>query len=55
MVWILPAVALMIGGVVAWRFLAHSRMKTLPPPTQKIQIDENYEQRLERELKELDA
>lgn len=53
--WILPGLALMIGGVVAWRFLAHSRMKTSPQPAQKIHIDENYEQRIEHELEELDS
>ncbi len=53
MVWILPALALMIGGVIAWRFLAHSRTKTSPQPAQKIQIDESYEQRIERELQKL--
>lgn len=54
LVWILPALALMIGGVVAWRFLAHARIRTSPESVKKIQADENYEQRLERELKELD-
>ena len=54
MAWILPALALMIGSVVAWRFLAHSRMKNSPQPAQKIHIDENYEQRLESELRSMD-
>jgi cytochrome c-type biogenesis protein CcmH len=55
MAWILPALALVIGSVVAWRFLAHSRMKASPQPVRKIQIDESYNQRLERELEELDS
>jgi len=52
--WILPALALVAGGVIAWRFLAHSRMKTATQPVQKIQLDASYEERLERELREID-
>ena len=52
--WIMPGVALVIGAVLAWRFLAHSRMKKAPQPLKKVQIDESYEQRIERELQSLD-
>jgi cytochrome c-type biogenesis protein CcmH len=55
MAWILPALALLFGGVAAWRYLAHAHAKTSPPPVSKASVDENYDQRIERELEELDS
>jgi cytochrome c-type biogenesis protein CcmH len=55
LVWILPVVAMVIGGFVAWRYLSRVRVKTVTKSRQtEPSREEDYEQRLERELKEFD-
>ncbi len=55
MAWILPAIAILLGGVGAWKFLRHSSQ---PPakvkPAKPAPSDDPYVQRLERELEEFD-
>lgn len=55
MAWILPALAIVFGGIAAWKFLRHSSQ---PPakikPSKPAPSDDPYAQRLERELEEFD-
>jgi cytochrome c-type biogenesis protein CcmH len=55
MAWILPAIAILLGGVGAWKFPRHSSQ---PPakvkPAKPAPSDDPYAQRLERELEEFD-
>jgi cytochrome c-type biogenesis protein CcmH len=55
MAWILPAIAILLGGLAAWKFLRHSSQ---PPaklkPAKPAPSDDPYAQRLEHELEELD-
>jgi cytochrome c-type biogenesis protein CcmH len=55
MAWILPAIAILLGGIVAWKFL---RRSSQPPakikPAKSAPSDDPYAQRLERELEEFD-
>jgi cytochrome c-type biogenesis protein CcmH len=55
MAWILPAIAIVLGGFAAWKFLRHS---SKPPakfkPAKPAPSDDPYAQRLERELEEFD-
>ncbi|MGH7457243.1 MAG: cytochrome c-type biogenesis protein, partial [bacterium] len=51
--WILPAVALTVGGLVLWRFLRrHAKIEIKPLPASDS--NDPYVQRLEQELKEFD-
>jgi cytochrome c-type biogenesis protein CcmH len=55
LVWILPAVAIVSGGFVAWRYLRHStRTEMVAKPPQPASMDDPYARRLERELEEFD-
>jgi cytochrome c-type biogenesis protein CcmH len=52
--WILPFAALVIGGVVLWRFLQrHAESAPTPAATTPVP-DDPYAQRMEQELKEFD-
>jgi cytochrome c-type biogenesis protein CcmH len=55
MAWLLPAIAILLGGITAWKFLRHSSQ---PPakvkPAKPAPSDDPYAQRLERELEAMD-
>lgn len=51
--WILPPVALAVGGLVLWRYLRrHAKIEIKPLPASDN--NDTYAQRLEQELKEFD-
>lgn len=53
--WILPAIAILLGGVAAWKFLRRaSQPQAEIKPAKPVPSDDPYVQRLERELEELD-
>jgi cytochrome c-type biogenesis protein CcmH len=55
MAWILPAIAILLGGVGAWKFLRHSSQSPLAAkPAKPTPSDDPYAQRVERELEEFD-
>jgi cytochrome c-type biogenesis protein CcmH/NrfF len=55
LVWILPAVALLLGGFVAGRFLRRSSQpKMTAPSTKPVPKDDPYAQQLERDLEAFD-
>ncbi len=55
LVWILPAVALALGGFAVWRYLRHvAQPRTEIAPAQPAPSDDPYVQRLERELEAFD-
>jgi cytochrome c-type biogenesis protein CcmH len=55
LVWILPAVAIVFGSLVAWRYLRRSSQpKTLTKPAKPVARDDPYGQQLERELEAFD-
>jgi cytochrome c-type biogenesis protein CcmH len=55
MAWILPAIAILLGGVGAWKFLRHSSQSPRESkPLKPASSDDPYAQRVERELEEFD-
>jgi cytochrome c-type biogenesis protein CcmH/NrfF len=55
MAWILPAIAILLGGIAAWKFLRHSSQSQAEvKPAKPAPNDDPYAQRLERELEEFD-
>lgn len=55
MAWILPAIAILLGGIAAWKFLRRSSQPpTKAKPAKPAPSDDPYAQRLERELEEFD-
>jgi cytochrome c-type biogenesis protein CcmH len=55
MAWILPAIAILLGGIGAWKFLRHSSQpQAAIKPAKPAPSDDPYVQRLERELEEFD-
>jgi len=50
MVWILPGMALGLGGFAYWRFVQRARAAPAAKPVPAAFVDENYAQRFEREL-----
>jgi cytochrome c-type biogenesis protein CcmH len=55
MAWILPAIAILLGGIAAWKFLRHSSQpQAEAKPAKPVPSDDRYAQRLERELEEFD-
>jgi cytochrome c-type biogenesis protein CcmH len=55
MAWILPAIAILLGGIGAWKFLRRSYQPSAEiKPAQPAPNDEPYAQRLERELEAMD-
>jgi cytochrome c-type biogenesis protein CcmH len=55
MAWILPAIAIVLGGIGAWKFLRHSSQpKAEVKPAKPAPSNDPYAQRLERELEEFD-
>ncbi|MDZ7292834.1 MAG: cytochrome c-type biogenesis protein CcmH [candidate division KSB1 bacterium] len=55
LVWVLPVVAILLGGYGAWRYLRRSSNQSAETrPVKSVSSDDPYEQRLERELKEFD-
>ncbi|MDZ7404724.1 MAG: cytochrome c-type biogenesis protein CcmH [candidate division KSB1 bacterium] len=55
MAWILPAIAIVLGGIGAWKFLRHSSQPQAEiRPAKPAPSDDPYAQRLERELEAFD-
>jgi cytochrome c-type biogenesis protein CcmH len=55
MAWILPAIAILLGSIGAWKFLRHSSQPQAEiKPAVPAPRDDPYAQRLERELEEFD-
>jgi cytochrome c-type biogenesis protein CcmH len=53
--WILPALAILLGGIGAWKFLRHSSQPQAEiKPVKPAPNDDPYAQRLERELEEFE-
>ncbi|MDZ7268186.1 MAG: cytochrome c-type biogenesis protein CcmH [candidate division KSB1 bacterium] len=53
MVWILPIIALPLGGWILWRYLRHVQpLAATPPAAKAAPVDDSYEARFERELAE---
>jgi cytochrome c-type biogenesis protein CcmH len=55
MAWILPAIAILLGSIGAWKFLRHSSQPQAEiKPVKPAPNDDPYAQRLERELEEFE-
>jgi cytochrome c-type biogenesis protein CcmH len=55
MAWILPAIAILVGGIFVWKFLRHSSQPPAKSESAKpAPPDDPYAQRLEDELAEFD-
>ena len=52
LVWILPVLALVIGGLIYWRYVQRTRALPRPKLHKLARVDESYSQRFERELAE---
>ncbi len=53
--WILPAIAILLGGIGAWKFLRHSsRPQAETKSAKPAPSDDPYAQRVEHELEEFD-